>query len=272
MLKLPGLVPGFFNFSGCCSLLGSTDAMRFYPAVDCGHRYFLPWASRTLYPKHKRVAAGCGPRRQRSCPARRASRPSRYRPHHLCAFPRTRDSSQSRRKRSQAPLFVSSGKRGQVTAWRKTASALEYERDFEGGIHLLARAILENDGVRFRYEFTNKSESAYELVYAPTDPRLTGIFHDVRVQRTFVHRVQGFDLLASETPQRLSMPLDQWLPARYLDSFTWPVPKKLIDRRDDITYYNNSHPVDEPLIATVSSDRRWVVASFAATTGNVWSN
>jgi hypothetical protein len=164
------------------------------------------------------------------------------------------------------------GSAGPVTAWRKTASALEYERDFEGGIHLLARAILEDDGVRFRYEFTNKSETAYELVYAPTDPRLTGIFHDVRLERTYVHRAQGFDLLASETPERLSMPLDQWLPARYLDSFTWPVPKKLIDRRDDITYYNNSHPVDEPLIATVSSDRRWVVASFAATTGNVWSN
>jgi len=30
--------------------------------------------------------------------------------------------------------------------------------------------------------------------------------------------------------------------------------------------------VDEPLIATLSTDRTWVVASFARETGNVWSN
>jgi hypothetical protein len=30
--------------------------------------------------------------------------------------------------------------------------------------------------------------------------------------------------------------------------------------------------VDEPLIATLSTDRKWVVASFTKTTGNVWSN
>ena len=41
---------------------------------------------------------------------------------------------------------------------------------------------------------------------------------------------------------------------------------------DGITYYNKSRPVDEPMIATVSSDREWVVASVSKTTGNVWSN
>lgn len=165
------------------------------------------------------------------------------------------------------------GSAGQMTAWRKTGAALEYEKDFDGGLHLLAQATLEDDGVRFRYEFTNNSGTAYEMVYAPTDPRLTGIFHDVRLERTYVHHAQGFDLLASETPERLSMPLDKWLPARYLDSFTWPVPKKLVDGREDgITYYNKSRSVDEPMVATLSSDRTWVVASFAATAGNVWSN
>ena len=41
---------------------------------------------------------------------------------------------------------------------------------------------------------------------------------------------------------------------------------------DGITYYNASRAVDEPLIATLSTDRTWVVASFARQTGNVWSN
>jgi hypothetical protein len=69
------------------------------------------------------------------------------------------------------------------------------------------------------------------------------------------------------------MPLDQWLPARYLASYTWPIPAKRVEKRDDgITYYNKSRAVDEPLIATVSTDGKWVVASFTRTTGNVWSN
>jgi hypothetical protein len=43
-------------------------------------------------------------------------------------------------------------------------------------------------------------------------------------------------------------------------------------RADGITYYNKSRAVDEPMIATVSSDGKWVVASFTRTVGNVWSN
>jgi hypothetical protein len=165
------------------------------------------------------------------------------------------------------------GRVGDRPAWRKDGQSLEYEQDFAGGIHMLASATLDDDGVRFRYEFTNKSNTAYELVYAPTDPRLTSVFHDVRLERTYVHHSNGFDLLASETPNRLAMPLDQWLPARYLASFTWPVPSKLVERRSDgITYYNKSRVVDQPLIATLSTDRKWVVASFSRTTGNVWSN
>ena len=50
-------------------------------------------------------------------------------------------------------------------------------------------------------------------------------------------------------------------------------PNKKVEKRDDgITYYNKSRAVDEPLIATFSNDRKWIVASFTRTTGNVWSN
>jgi hypothetical protein len=60
--------------------------------------------------------------------------------------------------------------------WRRIASSLEYERELPGAIHLLARATLEEDGVRFHYEFTNGSAVAYDMIYAVTDPRLTSIF------------------------------------------------------------------------------------------------
>ena len=153
-----------------------------------------------------------------------------------------------------------------------SAGSLEYERDLRDGVHLLARATLEGDGVRFRYEVTNNSRVAYEILYAPTDRRLTSIFHDERLERTYVHHADGFDLLASETPRRLTIPLDQWLPARYLASFTWPIPAQRIERRDDgIPYYNKSRAVDMPFIATLSTDKAWVIASFARTAGNVWS-
>jgi hypothetical protein len=62
------------------------------------------------------------------------------------------------------------------------------------------------------------------------------------------------------------------LPARYLASFTWPVPSQQVERRDGIRHYNKSRAVDAPFIATISKDGRWVIASFTRTTGNVWSN
>lgn len=165
------------------------------------------------------------------------------------------------------------GREGQRPVWQQVGNSLQYEREFETGIHMVARATLENDGVRFGYEFTNRSKVDYDMIYAVTDPRLTGIFHDVRLERTYVHHKEGFDLLASETPSRLTMSLNQWLPSRYLVSFTWPVPTQRVEHREGgITYYNKSRAVDEPMIATVSSDGQWVVASFTRTTGNVWSN
>lgn len=165
------------------------------------------------------------------------------------------------------------GQRGAAPVWRRTGNSLEYEKDLEAGVQMLARAALDDDGVLFRYEFLNRSRLAFDMIYAVTDPRLTGMFHDVRLERTYVHHQNGFDLLASEMPARLNIPLDRWLPVRYLASFTWPIPDKLVEKRGDgITYYNKSRAVDEPMIATLSADRKWLVASFSRTTGNVWSN
>jgi hypothetical protein len=165
------------------------------------------------------------------------------------------------------------GSQGEPPVWRQVGQSLQYEREFKDDIHMLARATLEDDGVLFHYEFLNRSSVAYDMIYAVTDPRLTSIFHDVRLERTYIHHKDGFDLLASETPSRLTMPLNEWIPSRYLASFTWPMPTQRVEHRGDgITYYNKSRAVDEPMIATLSTDRKWVVASFTRTTGNVWSN
>jgi hypothetical protein len=179
---------------------------------------------------------------------------------------------QGQRSARQLYLFRPGGG-GDRPLWRRSSASLEYERDLGDGVHLLARATLESDGVRFRYEMRNESRVGYDMIYVPTDPRLTSIFHDVRLERTYVHHADGFDLLASETPRRLTIPLDQWLPARYLVSFTWPIPAQRIEHREDgIPHYNKSRAVDMPFIATVSTDKAWVIASFARTAGNVWTN
>jgi hypothetical protein len=111
------------------------------------------------------------------------------------------------------------------------------------------------------------------MITAVTDPRFHTIFFDPRLQRTYVHHKDGFDLLASETPKRLTMPQKEWFPIRYLAQYTAPVPSRRAERRDDgITYCFKSRPVDVPMIATLSVDRTWVAASFARDPGNVWSN
>src|SRR5690242_20616887 len=55
------------------------------------------------------------------------------------------------------------GKQGEPAQWRHTEQSLEYEKDFKDGIHMLARATLEEDGVRFHYEFVNRSSVPYEM-------------------------------------------------------------------------------------------------------------
>ena len=164
------------------------------------------------------------------------------------------------------------GKSGERPLWRRSERALEYERNLPGAVHMLARATLEEDGVRFHFRLRNQSDRTYDLIWAIVDPRLTSVFHDVRLERTYVHHADGFDLLASETPSRLKMPLNEWLPARYLASFTWPIPSQHVESRDGIPHYNKSRAVDAPFIATLSQDGRWVVSSFTRNTGNVWSN
>jgi hypothetical protein len=51
------------------------------------------------------------------------------------------------------------------------------------------------------------------------------------LERTYGHRKDGFELLAAETLDRLTLPVSQWLPGRFLDSDMWPVPAQRVERR-----------------------------------------
>lgn len=159
-------------------------------------------------------------------------------------------------------------------AWRRSGRSLEYQTEFPPGVRIIARATLEDDGVRYHYEFVNRSKLDFAMMYAVTDPRMVSVyFHDVRLERTYVHHKDGFDLLASETPDRLTLPLNRWLPNRHRVSYTWPVePQRVAQQEDGISWYNKSRVVDEPFIATQSTDGKWIMATFSYDPGNVWVN
>src|SRR5262249_57552981 len=136
---------------------------------------------------------GCGKGKHLTYTGRHSSRSSRQRQNNRGDFPRARHGATSRRDGGKHLLLFQLGQQGARPTWRQVGQSLQYERDFAGGLHMLARATIEDDGVLLRYEFENQSKVAYEMIYAPSDPRLTSIFHDVRLQRTYVQHKAGFE-------------------------------------------------------------------------------
>lgn len=171
--------------------------------------------------------------------------------------------------------LVTAGRRNKRTmpAWKKEGDTLKYECVLNGNINMTAKAILASDGLAWEYTFTNNSNITWENLQAVTCVKLYSAFSDTLLERTYVHHADGFELVASETPERLTMPLNKWLPCRYLVSYTWPVsPVRMEKTADSITRYHKSRKTDRPMIATLSHDKKWVVATYTKETGNVWTN
>ena len=86
---------------------------------------------------------------------------------------------------SQQLYLFRPGRQSSRPAWRRSGHALEYQAEFPPGVRMVARATLEEDGVRYRYEFLNRSKIDYDMIQAVTDPRMVSpYFHDVRLERT----------------------------------------------------------------------------------------
>ena len=157
--------------------------------------------------------------------------------------------------------------------WKVEGNTLRYETNLSNQVKMIAKVRLEFNRVEYTYEFINHSNISYTNFQAVTCVKLYSAFSDTLLQRTYVHHTNGFDLLASETPQRLHMPMNKWLPCRYMVSYNWPVPSKLIVKDEDsITRYNKSRKADKPFIATISHDKKWIAATYTSETGNLWTN
>jgi hypothetical protein len=171
--------------------------------------------------------------------------------------------------------LVSNGDRNKRTlpAWKMDENSLTYETDLNNRVKLTAKVEFESNSISYTYSFTNHSNVVYENFQPVTCVQLYSTFSDTLLTRTYVHHSDGFDLLASETPDRLTMSLQQWLPCRYLVSYSWPVPSKRIGKDEDsITRYYKSRKADKPFIATLSHDKKWVAATYTSETGNLWTN
>jgi hypothetical protein len=160
-----------------------------------------------------------------------------------------------------------------LPTWKANGDTLVYETMLNNSINLVAHAILNKEGLSYFYRLTNHSAITYENIQAVTCVKLYSVFADTMLERTYVHHPDGFDLLASETPARLTMSMRQWLPCRYLVPYTWAVsPVRKEKGEDAITRYHKSRKVDMPFIATISRDQKWIAATYTKETVNVWTN
>jgi hypothetical protein len=160
-----------------------------------------------------------------------------------------------------------------MPVWKADGNTLVYETELNSQVKMVAKARLDTNGVSYTYSFTSHSTVSYPEFQAVTCVKLYAVFTDTLLERTYVHHSDGFDLLASETPERLTMPLAKWIPCRYLVSYTWPVANRRQEKDEDgITRYHKSRKTDRPFIATISHDKKWIAATYTAETGNLWTN
>jgi len=160
-----------------------------------------------------------------------------------------------------------------LPVWTIENNTIIYETILKDSIKMVAHAKLDSIGIEYKYIFTNQSDISYQHLQAITCVQLYSSFSDTLLERTYIHDSNGFELIASETPERLTMPLNEWLPCRYHASYSWPIPDILKEKDEDsITKYYKSIKADYPFIATLSHDKSWVAATFTTQTGNLWTN
>jgi len=73
---------------------------------------------------------------------------------------------------SDSGIFVLFPEHVTRPAWHRIGNSLRYQAELPQGIVMVARATLQNDGVRYRYQFTNHSNVDYDMMQAVTDPRM----------------------------------------------------------------------------------------------------
>lgn len=159
--------------------------------------------------------------------------------------------------------------------WTRERNSLNYRMSLPSGIALNAKATLDADGLGIEYQIVNPDNVGFTEVQAPTCLKLYHPFTDVFLERTYAHHADGLDLLASETPERLTKNAEEWLPCRYIVRCAPDAvpPAKRVERQPDgITIYRKLRAADTPFLATESSPKGWVAATHSLSSPDVWTN
>jgi hypothetical protein len=159
--------------------------------------------------------------------------------------------------------------------WSRESGALDYKMSLPSGYTLNARAALDEEGITIQYVVPNPERVALTEVQAPTCIKLYHPFTDVFLERTYVHQADGLDLLASETPERLTKNAEEWLPCRYIvrcSKDALPPVARMERQSDGIMYYRKLRAADTPFLATESSPKGWVAATHSLDSPDVWTN
>jgi hypothetical protein len=159
--------------------------------------------------------------------------------------------------------------------WQRMGEVLRCSLVSPVGVRLETTVSIDHDGVSIRHRLENLTDVDYEEVQSPTCIKLYRPFNDVFLERTYVHHADGLDLLASETPERLRMNAEEWLPVRYVARCAPPAvsPAQRRERLTDrIVRYTKVKLVDVPFIATTSSPPGWIAASHTLATSSLFMN
>jgi hypothetical protein len=158
--------------------------------------------------------------------------------------------------------------------WIKRENQLSYVIDAMPKVKLECKISLDADGIRVSYNITNLTGEHYPRTIVSTCNKLRSAFYDVFLERTYVHHQDGFAQLAEFIPQRIVMPIDQWLPCRIRAAYTIQPP--VIQKKrgaDGIMLYDSPKKVDISFLATRSADGQWIAASSSVLKPEqVWSN
>jgi hypothetical protein len=159
--------------------------------------------------------------------------------------------------------------------WQRKGQSLVSLLESPENIRIETTATLQDDGIAITHRLHNRGKVDYQEVQAPTCIKLYAPFNDVFLERTYVHHPEGLELLATETPERLQMNAEEWLPARYIVRCVPPPPSP--DQRaqrgaDKITRYQKRRLADAPFMATTSSPAGWVAASHTLATSSMFTN
>jgi hypothetical protein len=92
-------------------------------------------------------------------------------------------------------------------SWRIEDGTIEYSLELRDQCSMTARATADPDGLLMTYVLTNHSDEDYSWILPATCIRQEARFEDHSLERTYVHVPRGFELLASETPERLDLAL-----------------------------------------------------------------